>query len=112
MLQYFSETIINDANTVSVKENTKTKEKFLLIEGVGLYRPEDIKKIYLRKFQPEVKEKLVKTLELGDLAVGDVVGNPGMDRVCRSLRYLKKKTEADFVIVNGENSAEGNGILP
>ena len=25
------------------------------------------------------------------LAVGDVVGNPGMDRVCRSLRYLKKK---------------------
>lgn len=73
MLQYFSETIINDANTVSVKENTKTKEKFLLIEGVGLYRPEDIKKIYLRKFQPEVKEKLVKTLELGDLAVGDVV---------------------------------------
>lgn len=73
MLQYFSETIINDAKTVSVKENTKTKEKFLLIEGVGLYRPEDIKKIYLRKFQPEVKEKLVKTLELGDLAVGDVV---------------------------------------
>ena len=39
------------------------------------------------------------------LAVGDVVGNPGMDRVCRSLRYLKRKTGADFVIVNGENAA-------
>ena len=39
------------------------------------------------------------------LAVGDVVGNPGMDRVRRSLRYLKRKTGADFVIVNGENAA-------
>ena len=39
------------------------------------------------------------------LAVGDVVANPGMDRICRSLRYLKRKTGADFVIVNGENAA-------
>ena len=39
------------------------------------------------------------------LAVGDVVGNPGMDRVRRSLRYLKRKTGADFVVVNGENAA-------
>ena len=39
------------------------------------------------------------------LCVGDVVGNPGMDRVCRSLRYLKRKTGADFVIVNGENAS-------
>ena len=39
------------------------------------------------------------------LAVGDVVGNPGLDRVRRSLRYLKRQTNADFVIVNGENAA-------
>ena len=39
------------------------------------------------------------------LAVGDVVGNPGMDRICRSLRYCKRQTNADFVIVNGENAA-------
>ena len=39
------------------------------------------------------------------LCVGDVVGNPGMDRIQRSLRYLKRKTNADFVIVNGENAA-------
>ena len=39
------------------------------------------------------------------LAIGDVVGNPGMERIRRSLRYLKKKTQADFVIVNGENAA-------
>ena len=39
------------------------------------------------------------------LAVGDVVGNPGMDRICRSLCYLKRKVNADFVVVNGENAA-------
>ena len=39
------------------------------------------------------------------LCVGDVVGDPGMDRVQRSLRYLKRKTQADFVIVNGENAS-------
>ena len=39
------------------------------------------------------------------LCVGDVVGNPGMERIRRSLRYLKQKTQADFVIVNGENAS-------
>ena len=50
-------------------------------------------------------------MEFKVLAVGDVVGNPGMDRVCHSLRYLKKKCNADFVIVNGEN-ASVVGITP
>ena len=45
------------------------------------------------------------------LAVGDVVGGPGMDRVRRSLRWLKRKTGADFVVVNGEN-ASVVGITP
>ena len=44
-------------------------------------------------------------MEFKVLAVGDVVGNPGMDRISRSLRYLKRTTQADFVIVNGENAA-------
>ena len=44
-------------------------------------------------------------MEFQVLAVGDVVGNPGMDRIRRSLRYWKRKTEADFVIVNGENAS-------
>ena len=39
------------------------------------------------------------------LTVGDVVGNPGMDRVCKSLRQLKNRCCADFVVVNGENAA-------
>ncbi len=50
-------------------------------------------------------------MEFKVLAVGDVVGKPGMDRVCRSLRYLKRKTDADIVIVNGEN-ASVVGITP
>ena len=34
-----------------------------------------------------------------------MVGNPGMDRIRRSLRWLKRKTGADFVVVNGENAS-------
>ena len=45
------------------------------------------------------------------LAVGDVVGNPGLDRICKSLRKLKLQTGADFVVVNGEN-ASAVGITP
>ena len=44
-------------------------------------------------------------MDLKVLAVGDVVGRPGMDRICRSLRQLKRETGADLVIVNGENAA-------
>ena len=39
------------------------------------------------------------------LVVGDVVGNPGMERIRRSLRRLRQTTGADFVIVNGENAS-------
>lgn len=39
------------------------------------------------------------------LAVGDVVGNPGMDFLRRNLRKLKNRTGADFVVVNGENAS-------
>ena len=51
------------------------------------------------------------TLDFKVLAVGDVVGGLGMERVRRSLRYLKGKYNADFVIVNGEN-ASVVGITP
>ena len=44
-------------------------------------------------------------MDMKVLCVGDVVGNPGMDRIRRSLRRLKQQTGADFVIVNGENAA-------
>ena len=44
-------------------------------------------------------------MEFKVLAVGDVVGRPGMDRIYHSLRRLKQQTKADFVVVNGENAA-------
>ena len=39
------------------------------------------------------------------LAVGDIVGDPGMKRIERSLRTLIKRTQADFTVVNGENAS-------
>lgn len=45
------------------------------------------------------------------LTVGDVVGKPGVERIKRSLRYLKRTTGADFVVVNGEN-ASAVGMTP
>ena len=44
-------------------------------------------------------------MDLKVLAVGDVVGGPGMKRIDQSLRQLKRQTGANFVVVNGENAA-------
>lgn len=44
-------------------------------------------------------------MEFKVLAVGDVVGNPGLERVRRSLRQIKRKYGVDFTVVNGENTA-------
>src|SRR3954463_12699270 len=46
------------------------------------------------------------------LFLGDVVGEPGRKAVIGSLSRLKEEREIDFVIVNGENSANGRGITP
>ncbi|MEW6129821.1 MAG: TIGR00282 family metallophosphoesterase [Acidobacteriota bacterium] len=42
--------------------------------------------------------------------LGDVVGNPGRAVLCQSIRQLKKQYEAEFVIANVENAADGAGI--
>ena len=44
-------------------------------------------------------------MDIRVLAVGDVVGTPGLDRVSRSLRFLKRKYQVDFTVVNGENAS-------
>ena len=46
------------------------------------------------------------------LFLGDVVGKSGCDFVAKHLNRVKKMYEADVCIINGENSAEGNGITP
>lgn len=74
MFQYFSETIINDASTIK-QVTDKKGVKHLVIDGVAVYKAGagDINKIYKRAYQPEVKEKLVKELTVGDVKAGDVV---------------------------------------
>lgn len=44
------------------------------------------------------------------LVVGDIVGEGGVKKIQETLPKLKKENNIDFVIVNGENSADGMGI--
>ena len=44
------------------------------------------------------------------LAVGDIVGNSGVNKLKAELQDIKNKYNIDFCIVNGENAAEGMGI--
>ena len=44
------------------------------------------------------------------LAIGDIVGDVGVKKVKACLKEIKEKENIDFVIVNGENSADGMGI--
>lgn len=44
------------------------------------------------------------------LCIGDVVSQEGIDFLCEKLPRLKRQYQPDAVIVNGENSARGNGI--
>lgn len=49
---------------------------------------------------------------LNVLFIGDVIGQPGCEFLRERLPQLKKQYQVDIAIVNGENSAVGNGILP
>lgn len=46
------------------------------------------------------------------LTIGDVVGQEGCEFLRRRLPALKRLKGVDFTVVNGENSAVGNGITP
>ena len=46
------------------------------------------------------------------LCVGDVVGSAGCRQLERVLPAVKRQYGVDICIVNGENSADGNGITP
>ncbi|MEG1849744.1 MAG: YmdB family metallophosphoesterase, partial [Oscillospiraceae bacterium] len=46
------------------------------------------------------------------LFLGDVVADGGCRTVRAQLPLLKQSYHPDLVVVNGENSAQGNGILP
>lgn len=44
------------------------------------------------------------------ICIGDVVGRSGVEMAASQLRYLRQDYDADFIIVNGENAANGLGI--
>ena len=44
------------------------------------------------------------------LAVGDIVGRTGLQKLKEVLPKVIKDNEIDFVVVNGENAADGMGI--
>lgn len=46
------------------------------------------------------------------LFIGDVVGESGCDFLSEHLYNIKKIYDIDFTVINGENSAKGNGISP
>lgn len=46
------------------------------------------------------------------LCIGDVVGSVGCAYLQKVLPGLKRELAVDVCIVNGENSADGNGVLP
>ena len=46
------------------------------------------------------------------LIVGDVCGSVGCEYVRKVLPALKHEKHIDMVIINGENSADGNGVTP
>lgn len=46
------------------------------------------------------------------LCVGDVCGSAGCAFAARVLPRLRRQEKIDFTVINGENSADGNGITP
>ena len=52
------------------------------------------------------------TDKLKVIFLGDVVGRPGRDIIRENIDYLKDRYNYDFLVINGENSAGGAGIVP
>ena len=44
------------------------------------------------------------------ILIGDVVGKPGRRALLANLKQLKVQHEAEFVVANVENAAEGAGV--
>jgi len=42
--------------------------------------------------------------------VGDVVGKPGVSMLCESVAWLRNDLQADLIIANAENAADGAGL--
>lgn len=45
------------------------------------------------------------------LVIGDLVGDNGLKKLSQEIEKIKKENNIDFTIVNGENVADGMGII-
>lgn len=63
---------------------------------------------FVLKLALKIKKK--EGMKLKILAVGDIVGNTGVKELKKRLPQIKQERNIDFIIVNGENAAEGMGI--
>ena len=54
--------------------------------------------------------KVKECFELNILAIGDIVGKVGIDKLAKEIKGIVEEKQIDFIIVNGENSADGMGI--
>jgi metallophosphoesterase (TIGR00282 family) len=46
------------------------------------------------------------------LFIGDIVGKPGREIVCRAVEPLVREKKLDLVVANAENAAGGSGLTP
>ena len=46
------------------------------------------------------------------LMLGDLVGTPGQAMLQKHIKNIKSQHKIDFVVANGENSADGKGVTP
>ena len=46
------------------------------------------------------------------LFIGDIVGKPGREMVCRAVPGLIRREQLDLVLANAENAAGGSGLTP
>lgn len=44
------------------------------------------------------------------LVIGDIVGRGGRTKIIKSLSKIREKYQADFIVANGENATNGNGL--
>ena len=56
------------------------------------------------------KDPLMENFKV--LCLGDVVGQDALGVLEKNLSAIRKKHGVDFVVANGENVAEGNGLMP
>ena len=87
-------------------QKSERGEKLLQKKYVGAI----INSIKNQNYYKRTKMSEMKNKTLRFMAVGDVVGKNGLSYIQKNLWHIRSRYNVDICIVNGENSAPGNGI--